>query len=818
MNFNKKDCDIRQRFSIRKLTVGVCSILLSTVFFVNTGNDLVHADTFNNGQEKTEEIENKKADSTNELVNKDIISKNQRDEQNNKKLDTQAQTKKINKTDKPQLQAKADNKKENANINELEQKQNPQAAVKAKSLIANKNLTDQVDTSIWKYSKISDGIMLDGLKSSPVVDGKIIVPNTYDFQQAGVINGDQKVYIGAYFRRNTGNAEKDVHDQYGKDVREFIISHNGNGKAYATGDWGDAFNGVQYDTMDLTNMDVSDVTQTSQMFCFTNLEKIIGLDTWDVSKVMNMGSMFYVNPRLQDVGDLSKWNTSSVTYMGGLFSLCQSLSHVGDLSSWNVSNVHDFHQAFAKTALSKIDLHGWDLSNADNVDHMFTGSIPVIIDLRGAKLPTKTEFKILDFASNKPMVVYSDENSKLFELNNAKLNEYFDGAVGEFLTPGIGHQTTNYLSITYIDENGKEQKLGTIPLNFVFANKDAIISEMKEKTEQAPINDLIHAKIGANVNAAPSDFTVNPANGKLTLKHDFNKAALKLVTDTYILNTVGQEYTQEIIYKDKTTDQAINSVNVTGNLSTSGTARISNSDIVKDINDNLPKNYHIVSGLPTSDITINSTKPDPIVIVVSNAASVKVIYQDEQGTQVGTQIIDGKVGETSTLNLTIPDGYEIVGLIPSSYTFTNNADQQLIVPVKLIEQKTDQDNGEDNNHQDNNNQNNQTPPVVDNHQDNQTSSVVNDDRHQNTSSAMDKKPAKSSAKTSNSHSGRVSANRKTSSTNYSRHFAQKINVKGSELPQTGSRKINNMVAVLGGMVVFLGLAFLEKSKRKNTFE
>lgn len=45
MIFNKNDYDSKQRFGIRKLSVGVCSVLLSTLFLTMNNNQTVHAST-----------------------------------------------------------------------------------------------------------------------------------------------------------------------------------------------------------------------------------------------------------------------------------------------------------------------------------------------------------------------------------------------------------------------------------------------------------------------------------------------------------------------------------------------------------------------------------------------------------------------------------------------------------------------------------------------------------------------------------------------------------------------------------------------------
>ena len=53
MLFNKKDFDSKQRFSIRKLSVGVCSVLLSTLFLTFNEGQTVHASTDVNAADTT---------------------------------------------------------------------------------------------------------------------------------------------------------------------------------------------------------------------------------------------------------------------------------------------------------------------------------------------------------------------------------------------------------------------------------------------------------------------------------------------------------------------------------------------------------------------------------------------------------------------------------------------------------------------------------------------------------------------------------------------------------------------------------------------
>lgn len=94
-----------------------------------------------------------------------------------------------------------------------------------------------------------------------------------------------------------------------------------------------------FDTIDNldTNVDTSNVTDMSYMFCWSNLTTVGDLSQWNTSKVQYMNGMFQES-QLTSVGDLGKWNTSNVTNMLAMFS-SPRLTSVGDLSQWNTSNV-----------------------------------------------------------------------------------------------------------------------------------------------------------------------------------------------------------------------------------------------------------------------------------------------------------------------------------------------------------------------------------------------------------------------------------------------------------------------------------------------
>lgn len=173
--------------------------------------------------------------------------------------------------------------------------------------------------------------------------------------------------------------------------------------------------------IDVTNLDVSNVKDMSNMLSHLGVGdtfELKGLDTWDVSNVVNMNSMFYglggnvVNFKLKglenwdvsnvtnmssmfcntgatvahtesmaslDIGDLSNWDVSNVTNMYGMFmgaGQYVTTFNMGDISKWNVSNVTNMSSMFMLTGQNATtfdigDLSKWDISNVTNMYRMF---------------------------------------------------------------------------------------------------------------------------------------------------------------------------------------------------------------------------------------------------------------------------------------------------------------------------------------------------------------------------------------------------------------------------------------------------------------
>lgn len=184
----------------------------------------------------------------------------------------------------------------------------------------------------------------------------------------------------------------------------------------------------------------------SNMFAgCTSLVKIDGINSWDVSHVTKMRSMFYNTALLKSL-DLSKWDTSSLQMADKMF---------------------------FGSGVTDLNLNGWDFNNlklhADNgmidndqnntirgSEYMFGNLLhPCTINMTGITLPSqqKETFDVIDFfgADDRPLVVFSPE---LAQLN---LNEESWNFTNKSLLPveilnlfskenAKGRQNSNYLT------------------------------------------------------------------------------------------------------------------------------------------------------------------------------------------------------------------------------------------------------------------------------------------------------------------------------------------------------------------------------------
>ena len=111
---------------------------------------------------------------------------------------------------------------------------------------------------------------------------------------------------------------------------------------------------------------------TNGIYMFAYLDNVESLDLTglDTSNITNMGSMFYKSTSLKSI-KLSNFNTSKTTNMSSMFSECNSLEYL-DLSSFDTSNVTTMNSMFSScTNLISLNLSSFNTSNVTDIRSMF---------------------------------------------------------------------------------------------------------------------------------------------------------------------------------------------------------------------------------------------------------------------------------------------------------------------------------------------------------------------------------------------------------------------------------------------------------------
>lgn len=135
-------------------------------------------------------------------------------------------------------------------------------------------------------------------------------------------------------------------------------------------------------SLDVSNLDVSQVKDTSSMFSYSSKLVSLTLPQWNNSRVENASQMFYGCSSLTGTLDLTNFVTSKTTNIERMFSDCsanviglntwdtsnltqvsipQSLSSDTDIKNWNTSKLQKFY--IINTKLTSIDLSNWDTKN-----------------------------------------------------------------------------------------------------------------------------------------------------------------------------------------------------------------------------------------------------------------------------------------------------------------------------------------------------------------------------------------------------------------------------------------------------------------------
>lgn len=425
----------KERFALRKLTVGLTSVLIG-VSLISIQNSEVKADTTGDKtvqkaaekkttdvltqQEKvvqTVPVQNKTVETTESEITPEMVpaqTKQVADTPDAGQIktpkadthvantgnatDTPNQTgivKQINtlnvKTNKIAMVAKMANAKfKVATRTLLELDNNDNYALNAKNgLHEHKNVNDNggydVDTwgtlDISKFTVAKDGTNLE-ITGYNGDSKNVIIPNIADFWVKGQDQGCLAVEI------SSGTMKK-----LAKNAVQIGLSKSNNEKVMAKDtDWFDAFGGgtnklgetdnrhgglyiynPNLIKMDLHNLNASHIVNMNSMFNGArNVTTFGDLSQWDTSHVNDMEIMFQECEKISDLGNLDNWQTGNVTKMDYMFNNMHALTNLGALSRWDTAKVTDMSDMFSNVN---------KLTNIGNLNTWKTGNVTDMSDM-----------------------------------------------------------------------------------------------------------------------------------------------------------------------------------------------------------------------------------------------------------------------------------------------------------------------------------------------------------------------------------------------------------------------------------------------------
>lgn len=134
------------------------------------------------------------------------------------------------------------------------------------------------------------------------------------------------------------------------------------------------FNGCQSITeLDITDWNFSNITNANHMFngCIA-LERLIGIETIDLSKLQTAQSMFFNCKKLQSLEGVRI--TSTTTTINSIIGNCISLESYDFIKLWDTKNVNDFTNAFTNLPLTEDFYLALNYSKAQKIGGLFQGN------------------------------------------------------------------------------------------------------------------------------------------------------------------------------------------------------------------------------------------------------------------------------------------------------------------------------------------------------------------------------------------------------------------------------------------------------------
>lgn len=162
------------------------------------------------------------------------------------------------------------------------------------------------------------------------------------------------------------------------------------------------FGGTPFKTIDVTNLDTSNVTDMSYMFDKCIDLEYLDLSSFDTSKVESMQGMFRACHSLTGV-DFSSFDTSNVYTMESMFEQCYSFKQL-DLSMFKADNISTMEKMF--------NMKPAERTNSNPYKHVVHNGKPSleVIDISGMKFTGSVDMTGTFYNNDKLTTIYCDKD------------------------------------------------------------------------------------------------------------------------------------------------------------------------------------------------------------------------------------------------------------------------------------------------------------------------------------------------------------------------------------------------------------------------
>ncbi|WP_440148252.1 BspA family leucine-rich repeat surface protein [Brachyspira intermedia] len=124
---------------------------------------------------------------------------------------------------------------------------------------------------------------------------------------------------------------------------------------------------IQDESIYLGDIDTSLITDMSELFQNSKRVNFEGLETWNISNVVNMSSMFELAENFNY--NINSWDVSKVENMSKMFWECKKFNQ--PLNKWNISNVNNVQSMFGNCSIFNQNIENWNTSNIKIFSFMF---------------------------------------------------------------------------------------------------------------------------------------------------------------------------------------------------------------------------------------------------------------------------------------------------------------------------------------------------------------------------------------------------------------------------------------------------------------